>query len=73
MAQVKQVQIIFDDDDIRIENLTNDIKYIKKKMEALRKKYLKKKNLRLICFYNAFKKELNAKQRELDEAEADDF
>lgn len=66
--QVKPVQIIFDEEDIYIENLETDIKNLRRKIQAIEKKCLKNENLRLICFYNSLKTQLDEKQRELDAA-----
>lgn len=64
--QVKPVQIIFDDEDIYIENLEMEIDNLLQMIEAIEKKCLKKESLRLICLYNSLKLQLNGKQRELD-------
>lgn len=66
--QVKPVQIVFDEEDIYIENLETDIKNLQRKIEAIEKKCLKNENLRLICFYNSLKTLLDEKQRKLDAA-----
>lgn len=63
--QVKPVQIIFDDEDIYIENLETEIENLRQMIEEIEKKCVKKESLRLICLYNSLKIQLNEKEREL--------
>lgn len=64
--QAKPVQIIFDAEDIYIENLEMEIENLRQMIEAKETQILKNENLRLICLHNSLKNQLNEKQRELD-------
>lgn len=67
--QVKPVQIVFDDDDVYIENLTINIENLRQNLEEIEKKCLKNDSLRLICLHNYLRIQLNDKLRELDNVE----
>lgn len=64
--QVKPVQIVFDDEDIYIENLEMEIENLRLMVEALEQKYLKNESLRFMCLYNTLNMQIDEKQRELD-------
>lgn len=64
--QVNTVQIVFDDEDFYIENLTNEIESLTRMIESIEQKYYKNENLRFMCIYNTLQIQLDEKNRELD-------
>lgn len=64
--QVNNVQIVFDDEDFRIENLTNEILNLTRMVESIERKYYKNENLRFMCIFNTLQNLLDEKHRELD-------
>lgn len=62
--QVTPMQIVFDDDDAYIEDLSISINTLRKQLEGLEQKYLKTDDLRLICLHNFIRLQLSDKLRE---------
>lgn len=64
--QVNEVQITFDDEDIYIEYLENEIEELERMINSIEQKYYQNESLRFMCLHNTLLIQLEEKQRELD-------